>query len=127
MKKFGTIYTDDAGIKWGGPHINAQSWEEAKSALEGLINYALVPPGTVIYGELIEEHDMSFGNLTWECHICHEERPDDKISVISKPLDIPGVVAEQNVRYCNDRQACVAGAQTYSFIKGENDNDDPDS
>ena len=56
-------------------------------------------------------------NLTWTCHICGDERPDDKISVFSKSLEIPGVEAKQNVRYCNDRQECIDGAQTFSFSK----------
>jgi len=60
-------------------------------------------------------------NLTWTCHICGDERPDDKISVFSKSLEIPGVEAKQNVRYCNDRQKCIDGAQTFSFTKGEDD------
>lgn len=54
---------------------------------------------------------------TWKCHICKEERPDDKISVVSKPLVINGqTVGEQNIRYCNDRQECIKGAQTFSFF-----------
>lgn len=64
--------------------------------------------------------------LTWTCHICLNERPDDKISVISKSLNIPGVDAKQNIRYCNDRAECAAGAQEFSFVKGDDDgrNDD---
>lgn len=61
---------------------------------------------------------------TWKCHICGEERPDDKISVLSKPLIINGQVvlgAQQNIRYCNDRPACIEGAKEFSFFKGEND------
>jgi hypothetical protein len=43
----------------------------------------------------------------WKCQICGEERPDDKISVHSKPIVINGLVLGQtNVRYCNDRQDC---------------------
>jgi len=55
---------------------------------------------------------------TWKCHICGEERPDDKISVLSKPLVINGQsCGQQNIRYCNDRPACVEGAKTFSFFK----------
>jgi len=60
---------------------------------------------------------------TWKCHICGEERPDDKISVLSKQLVINNrVCGEQNIRYCNDRPACIEGAKSYSFSKegGEN-------
>ncbi len=58
-----------------------------------------------------------FESLSWVCHICEEERPDHKISVLSKPMNIPGIVAAQNVRYCNDRSECIEGAQTFSFVK----------
>ena len=58
---------------------------------------------------------------TWGCHICGEERPDDKISVEIKPLIINGQVVpggEQNIRYCNDRHTCIEGAKEFSFFKG---------
>ncbi|MBA7528552.1 hypothetical protein ES705_20739 [subsurface metagenome] len=58
---------------------------------------------------------------TWKCHICGEERPDERISVLSKPLIINGQVvlgSQQNIRYCNDRPACVEGAKEFSFFKG---------
>ena len=56
---------------------------------------------------------------TWKCHICGEERPDDKISVLSKPLTIDGrVIGQQNIRYCNDRASCRELAKDYSFFKG---------
>jgi len=58
---------------------------------------------------------------TWTCHICKKERPDSKISVLTKPMNIPGVVAEQNIRYCNDKPECFEGAQTFSFVKGEDE------
>lgn len=54
---------------------------------------------------------------TWSCHICGKERPDSKISVLSKPL-----VAEepdqgrQNIRYCNDDGMCVEKAKTFSLL-----------
>lgn len=58
--------------------------------------------------------------LTWTCHICKRERPDDKISVYTKPLVVNGrVCGEQNIRYCNDNPECREGAQDYSFIKEE--------
>lgn len=57
---------------------------------------------------------------TWKCHICGEERPDDKISVVSKPLIINGKpVGNQNIRYCNDRPACIEGAKEFSFSKAK--------
>lgn len=58
--------------------------------------------------------------ITWKCHICKEERPDDKISVLSKPMVINGQpCGQQNIRYCNDRPACLEGAKSFSFIKEE--------
>ncbi len=59
---------------------------------------------------------------TWPCHICKRERPDDKISVLTKPLVINGrVVGEQNIRYCNDNPACIEGAQHFSFFRDGKD------
>ena len=58
---------------------------------------------------------------TWKCHICGEERPDNKMSVLSKPLIIKGQVipgSGQNIRHCNDRPACIEGAKEFSFFKG---------
>ncbi len=59
------------------------------------------------------------GRLTWTCHICGSTRPDEKISVLSKPLIVGGVsmMGEQNIRYCNDRQKCIDGAKDFSFFK----------
>jgi len=55
---------------------------------------------------------------SWKCHICGEERPDAKISVMTKPLITNGqVCGEQNIRYCNDRPACIEGAKEFSFFK----------
>jgi len=59
-------------------------------------------------------------NVAWKCHICGEERPDGKISVVTKPLIINGqVCGEQNIRYCNDRPTCIEGAKEFSFFKEE--------
>ena len=59
---------------------------------------------------------------TWKCHVCGEERPDDKISVLSKPIIINGQVVpggQQNTRYCNDRPACIEGAKEHCLFKGK--------
>ena len=54
---------------------------------------------------------------TWTCHICKEERPDDKISVLSKPMVINGqTVGTQNIRYCNDKPECIQKAQGFDFF-----------
>lgn len=62
------------------------------------------------------------GLLTWTCHICGDTRPDEKISVLSKPLIVGGVRmfgGYQNIRHCNDRQKCIDGAKDFSFYKEE--------
>ncbi len=59
------------------------------------------------------------GSLTWTCHICGDTRPDEKISVLSKPLVVGGVRmfgGYQNIRHCNDRQKCIDGAKDFSFF-----------
>ena len=54
--------------------------------------------------------------LTWVCHICKEERPDAKISVLTKPLMFEGKqLGRQNVRYCNDKPSCLEGAKEFEF------------
>lgn len=56
--------------------------------------------------------------LTWKCHICGRERPDDKISVVSKAIRIDGrAVGMQNIRYCNDNPECASAAREYDFFK----------
>lgn len=55
---------------------------------------------------------------SWKCHICGRERPDEKISVLTKPVIIKGqACGEQNIRYCNDRPECIEGAKEFSFFK----------
>jgi MinD superfamily P-loop ATPase len=50
-------------------------------------------------------------DLTWTCHVCGTERPDDAISVLSGQVTIGHrVFAQVNVRYCNDRLPCATGA-----------------
>ncbi len=63
---------------------------------------------------------------TWTCHICHDERPDGKISVkrtdISEEYDMrPGTIHE-NVRYCNDRPLCISKSKTFRLFKKEDNN-----
>ena len=59
---------------------------------------------------------------SWTCHVCGEERPDAKISVFksdrSAQWGLPPGSISQNVRYCNDRQACIDGAKNVEFVKG---------
>ena len=53
--------------------------------------------------------------MTWECHVCGAERPDEKISVhkVEEWFGIPGmrVPVTANVRYCNDNDMCAFKAQ----------------
>jgi hypothetical protein len=56
---------------------------------------------------------------TWTCHVCGDERPDARISVFSKTARLHGgVEVTQNVRYCNDRPACVEGAKLVDWMDG---------
>lgn len=57
---------------------------------------------------------IDWDNLTWTCMICGNRRPDAKISVwktdLSEQYGLPPGHVTQNVRYCNDREACVKAA-----------------
>jgi hypothetical protein len=56
------------------------------------------------------------GEGTWTCHVCHDERPDDKISVFSSTKVVRGISIGQNVRFCNDRPTCIEGARQVNFL-----------
>lgn len=56
---------------------------------------------------------IDFADMTWTCMVCKDERPDAAISVAHRPLAglenaFPGT--RLNLRYCNDRPACIAEA-----------------
>lgn len=59
--------------------------------------------------------------LTWTCHICGEERPDEKISVYKKDIsedhNLPEGTMEHNVRYCNDKLECGQAAKGYDHFE----------
>lgn len=59
--------------------------------------------------------------ITWMCHVCKQERPDEKISVYSKDVSseyqLPEGTMIMNVRYCNDRESCIENAPYHSFLK----------
>jgi hypothetical protein len=56
--------------------------------------------------------------FTWTCHICGKERPDNKISVYTKPLIInEQKVGDQNIRYCNDSEDCYEKALVFEFMR----------
>jgi len=56
-------------------------------------------------------------DLTWPCHVCKEERPDEKISVLQKSKIVFGTRVTQNVRFCNDKNECIEGAREIDFLK----------
>lgn len=64
---------------------------------------------------------------SWTCHVCGEERPDAAISVLrrddSAAFGRPPGSVPHNIRYCNDRPACIAGAPTARLpeVKGGSD------
>ena len=50
-------------------------------------------------------------DVTWSCHVCGTERPDNLIGVYSTEQEIGSEVKlRTNVRYCLDRPACRQGA-----------------
>lgn len=67
----------------------------------------------VLYVTSIKDED-AMDNLTWKCHICGQERPDNKISVNSRDINEGMCI---NVRHCNDNPECAEKAKTFSFMK----------
>ena len=63
--------------------------------------------------------------LTWKCHICGEDRPDQFISVfttdISAKFRLPHGTIEQNIRFCNDRPQCQQKAPLKQFFNAGGD------
>jgi hypothetical protein len=52
--------------------------------------------------------------LSWTCHICGEERPDELIAVMKADAsgpDLPPGTIGRNYRYCTDKVECVIGAR----------------
>lgn len=56
--------------------------------------------------------------MTWSCHVCGDERPDEAIAVLSRRYRSAktGVEMQENVRYCRDRPGCEAGAYAVRFV-----------
>ena len=61
--------------------------------------------------------------ISWRCHVCKDSRPDAAISVYktdtSADFGLPAGTMRQNVRYCNDRPKCVAGAPKANLVGGK--------
>lgn len=56
---------------------------------------------------------------SWTCHICGDERPDERISVRQHITNADGgFTVTQNVRYCNDRTHCIVESINYRHIPG---------
>ena len=54
--------------------------------------------------------------ITWICHVCGKTRPDAAISVYSTTRYMGAIPMQQNVRYCNDKPECIAGARGVVFV-----------
>jgi len=54
------------------------------------------------------------------CHACGDNRPEDKISVLSrdrsKDLNLPEGTVTENIRYCNDNGSCLLRARKITII-----------
>lgn len=59
--------------------------------------------------------------LTWICDICGKRRPDGAISVhtrdISEIFNLSPGMAHENIKFCNDKDKCSAGAVYKTFFK----------
>lgn len=52
-------------------------------------------------------------NLTWQCSVCNEIRPDEKIDVfrVFKRSKTTGVDIKFTYKYCNDKVNCIDKVQ----------------
>lgn len=65
-----------------------------------------------------------FEILSWHCHVCGAERPDDRISVHKRPIrGMEKFGGVQNIRYCNDRPECRDGAARVDLMAPKQDAD----
>lgn len=64
---------------------------------------------------------MCLETLSWICHICGKDRPDNKIEVrsidVSDQYKLPKGTMKNNVRYCNDNPDCIEKSKTFRFGK----------
>ena len=68
---------------------------------------------------VIMQNQLVPTGLTWICHVCGKERPDEKISVFSSIGYSHGISIKQNVRHCNDSRVCIESAKTIDFMNYE--------
>lgn len=62
-----------------------------------------------------------WASLTWRCDLCHQERPDEKISVHKVdigPQNLPPGTVIRNVKFCNDNPVCIVGAEHWKETHG---------
>lgn len=67
----------------------------------------------IIANEILQSLSMFGRPLHWfQCSICNEWRPFEKISVLSKPIldENNKKFGNYNIRYCNDKGDCSLGA-----------------
>jgi len=57
MNIYHTYYTDDTGIEWRQADIYAYDFEDAEDKCQQFIDAMLLPPGTRVEGELVEEFE----------------------------------------------------------------------
>jgi hypothetical protein len=72
------------------------------------------PFATLLRG--VVQNRRAEAELTWRCDVCREVRPDAQISVHTEAIPMRGLplgTASINVKFCNDRAACAAGALTF--------------
>jgi hypothetical protein len=62
---------------------------------------------------------FDYTKLTWTCHVCKRTRPDERISVHQKTVNLHGAQMTCNIRYCNDRPECIAGAPGIDLFEEE--------
>ena len=58
MNTYITTYTDYTGIEWRQADIYAYDFEDAEDKCQQFIDAGLLPPGTRVEGELVEEIDV---------------------------------------------------------------------
>ena len=57
MNTYTTEYTDDTGT-WVQANIYAWNFEDAEGMLAGFIRDGLMPPGTVVAGEMEDSYEL---------------------------------------------------------------------
>lgn len=60
--------------------------------------------------------------LSWACHVCGAERPDERISVyVRSHYFANGVRMRENIRYCNDDPECMQGSYSVHHINPDSE------